>query len=445
MNATIRLRLLQTNPWFLDAARFAEETARHRPERWVPRLADEDGLDDTHKAKLVVGPRQVGKSSWVWSRLTGCRPDEVLWLNCEEERVRAWLGSAGEVLSDLESEFPTVRLLFIEEAQHLTDAGLFIKGLIDARRGLDIWATGSSSFHLEARTRESLAGRATRRRLLPFSLGELMAAEPSRVPAARAAIAEQFLQRQWLYGSYPAVWFARDPVRELAELLEAFVVRDASDRFRIQHTDAFRRLIQLGAGQVGGLVNLAEWASLLGVAAGTVREYLSLLEEAFIVKRLPAFSGGKRSELTHATRLHFYDMGIRNAALNAFGADLTTRPDRGALAEGWVFGELAKSMGFGWNLYYWNAKGGAEMDFVLVNGARLVAIEVKVGVPRLTRSARSFIDAYSPERLLIVSSDTGRDLPERVGETVVEVVPFTELGIVVAALTGARGADAGVF
>lgn len=445
MDASIRLRLLQTNPWFMDASRFAEETALHRPDRWVPRFADEDGFDDTRKAKLVVGPRQAGKSSWLWSRLTGRRADEILWLNCEEERVRTWLSSAGEVLADLQSEFPSVRVLFLEEAQHLVDAGLVIKGIIDARRGYDVWATGSSSFHLEARTRESLAGRATRRRLLPFSVQELMAAETATVPAARTLIAERLVQRQWLYGGYPAVWFAREPIRELGDLLEAFVVRDASDRFRIQHPDAFRRLIQLAAGQIGGLVNLAEWASLLGVAAGTVRDYLSLLEEAFIVKRLPAFAGGKRSELTHATRLHFYDMGLRNVALNAFSPDLALRTDRGALAEGWAFGELSKSVGFGWNIHYWNAKGGAEMDFVLVSGDRLIAVEAKAGTSRLTRSARSFIDAYSPERLLIVSGESRRNLPENIGTTAIDVVTYAELGRVVATLTGARGADAGVF
>ncbi len=411
---------------------------------WIPRRVDPTGLDDVRKAKLVVGPRQVGKSSWVWSRLAAYESSSVLWLNCEEERIRAWLSSAGGVLADLSHEFPTVTRLFLEEAQHLSDAGLLIKGLVDARQGLDVWATGSSSFHLEARTRESLAGRATRRRLLPLSVLELTEANALPVHAAAIAQAERNARRQWLFGGYPGVWLAANPARELSELLEAIVVRDASDRFQIKYVDAFRRLVQLAAGQVGGLVNLAEWSSHLGIAAGTVRDYLTLLEEAFIVKRLSPFAGGKRSELTHATRIHFYDMGLRNAALNAFSPDLDVRPDRGALAEGWVFGELTKSLGFGWSLHYWNAKGGAEMDFVLVSGGRVVGIEVKAGAPRVTRSTRSFAEAYRPELILIVASQTSA-APPSVEATPLRVVSFAEVGQVVADLTGAHGADAGIF
>ncbi len=99
--------------------------------------------------------------------------------------MQRWARSAVQVVADLGVASPSVRTIFVEEAQHLEEAGLFLKGLVDSRRGWDILVTGASSYHLEAKTRESLAGRAVRRRLLPLSLGELVAHEAGPVPAAR--------------------------------------------------------------------------------------------------------------------------------------------------------------------------------------------------------------------------------------------------------------------
>ena len=183
---------------------------------------------------MLVGPRQVGKSTLAWRHVAGRPPEEVLVLNAEERLVQRWARSPTQVLHDLAGQFPAVRTLFVEEAQNLEEAGLFVKGLVDAKRGYELLVTGSSSYHLQARTRESLAGRATRQTLLPFSIGELMDHEALVVPAAKAERANTVLSRQMRVGSYPGVWFHPDPERHLGDLVEAFVVRDASDRFAIR-------------------------------------------------------------------------------------------------------------------------------------------------------------------------------------------------------------------
>jgi hypothetical protein len=119
-----------------------------------------------------------------------------LLLNCEEPSVREWLGSPAEFLADCEALAPGVPALFLEEVQRLPEAGLFLKGLVDRRPGKRMYAAGSSSFDLEAQTRESLVGRAVRHVLLPLSLEELTAtvkrsprvawAQPSRPALVRA-------------------------------------------------------------------------------------------------------------------------------------------------------------------------------------------------------------------------------------------------------------------
>lgn len=206
------------------------------------------------------------------------------------------------------------------------------------------------------------------------------------------------------------------------------MLRDASDRFEIRNPQAFRRLLAFAAGQVGPLINYTEWAAHLGVSATTVRAWVGLLEETWVLRQVPAFSGGRRSEITSAARLHFYDMGVRNALLSRFDPAVDNRADRGALADGWAFTALSKVLPRGWDIHYWRSKGGAEVDFVLVGGDRLVGVEIKTsGRQRITRSLRSFIDAYHPELVLLVGGNEVAPREERLGQTRLLHLPLLDL------------------
>ena len=296
--------------------------------------------------------------------------------------------------------------MFLEEAQHLDEAGLFVKGLVDRHPTFPIIVTGSSSYHLRARTRESLAGRSRRARIFPLSLVETCSFQPQHGPALRDAIALGQLDRHLVIGGYPAVWNAERPLEELSDLLDAFVLRDASDLFRIQRPEAFRMLLQLAARQVGSAVNLSEWASLAGVSVPTVSSYLSFMEEAHLLALLPAFAGGKRAELTQAPKAYFIDNGLRNRLVGDF-SPFAQRADRGQLLENWVYSELHKALPFGTWIGWWRTRGGAEVDFVIREQDALVGVEVKAGHmrrPRLSKSARSFVEAYRPTRFLVVNS-----------------------------------------
>ncbi len=328
----------------------------------------------------------------------------MLYLNCEEPSIRQWLVSPAAFLADLTEWAGQTRCLFFEEVQRLPEAGLFLKGLVDRRTGLRLFATGSSSFDLEAATRESLAGRAQRHLLLPLSLAEVGATLPSS-PMAREEAFSRLVERMMVFGGYPTVLTSDDPRQELATLVEAFVVRDASDRFRIRHPAALRKLLELAASQVGNLVNLSEWAALTNISNDTVAEYCRLLEETHLIRLVRPFVGGKRAEITSARKVFFVDNGVRNQLFGGF-QPAAERPDRGALLENLAFTELAKTVNpLLDRLSAWRSKSGAEVDFVVEHQGRLLACEVKAGDSRasLSRSARSFIDAYQPEQLLVVN------------------------------------------
>jgi len=378
---------------------------------WLHRFIPKDYIDRTkmifpaeNRACMVTGPRQAGKSTLIWHTVSGMNQRAVL-LNCEEPAIKEWLISPSVFLSELDEMVPHAEIIFLEEVQHLRDAGIFIKGIVDLKSGLKIFVTGSSSFHLEARTRESLAGRVDRHLLLPFSLQELVSSDTMK-ETAKAVKVRDLLERMLVYGGYPSVVFSDEPQAELARLAEAFIIRDASDRFRISNTAAFRKLLSLAASQIGNLVNFSEWGAICGISNDTAANYVALLEESHIIRMVRPFSGGKRAEITSSPKVFFLDNGIRNTMFGGFRA-FSDRVDTGVLVENLVFTELAKRVNpLLDGLYFWRNKSGAEVDFVLERQGMLTGIEVKAGDcrGRISRSSRSFIEAYAPHDFIVVNS-----------------------------------------
>jgi uncharacterized protein len=418
-------RLRQTNPWLFGGLEVGRGGPSRAPEPWVERTqVDLARLREPRGAHLIVGPRQAGKSSLVWSLLRGlARP---LYLNMEEPTLRSWCGSPAQFLSDLDELGAPPEAVFLEEAQWLDAAALFVQGLVDSAPGFPILVTGSSSFHLLDRTRETLAGRASRHVLLPFSLAEVVPDDGRRAPGVLALERRDALHRQLRYGGYPAVWLSTEPETLLGDLLEAFVLRDASDLFAVDRLDAYQKLLQLCARGVGNLVNLSELASICGVAVGTISRYLELMAQAHVIALVPSFSLGKRREVTSARKVFFLDNGLRNAAIGAWPA--VGELDRGALYENWVFGELRKGLPWRDTIRYWRSLGGAEVDFVVERGERLLAVEVKAGAlsrPAVSRSSRSFLDAYAPGELWVLNETL--EAEHRLGPTVVRHAPSYRL------------------
>ena len=414
-----------TNPWLFTGGGSVNDVAAVRlPPRWVSRIqVDPTGFREPDKAYLVMGPRQAGKSSLIWSYLQLYR--RPLFVNLEERRMRAWCASPADFLASLEDLGEGIDLLFLEEAQWLPEVGLFIKGVVDQHPGFPVFATGSASFQLRSRTRESLAGRASRHVLLPFSLAEVAPAE-GRSPVELRLERQRASERMLEVGGYPAAWLSEEPRRVLSELVESFVFRDASDLFNVTRLDAFEALLRLAAGQVGSLVNLTEWASLCGVSQDTVARYLAMMEQAHLLELVPAFVGGRRREITSARKAYFLDNGLRTLLLSMSGEPSPT--ERGARAENLVFSELRKGLPWSRRVRYWRTASKAEVDFVVSDGDRLLGVEVKAGRltrPKLARSSRSFVDAYSPQELWVVNSELEHE--GRLGETIIRWVPLASL------------------
>lgn len=425
--------LLGHNPWLQAPEKWGETVQRHLPQPYVPRALSSALKDERNKVHLVIGPRQSGKSTLVWQHLSA-QPEPFLLINCEELSLRNLCESPALFLSKIREITSQMPGFFFEEIQHLPEAGLFLKGLVDLKPDVVVFVTGSASYHLRSKTRESLAGRAVRHYLLPFSLGELspLDAPPFLLKQAKDALLKDML----LWGGYPEVYLSSNRQAVLAQLVEAFVLRDASDVYKIKRPDAFRKLLSLAASQIGNLINFSSWAADSGVSVTTAMEYVNTMAESHIVRLVQPFVGGKRAEITSTPKMYFLDNGLRNFLFGGF-TSLDQRADFGPLTENFVFAELCKNTHpLLDSIFYWRSTSGAEVDFVIRKSDSIWAIEVKAGSlrhPAITKSLRSFIQAYRPDNVLVLNDalqerielegvaiifDTLTHLPERLADLV---------------------------
>ncbi|GAB6057135.1 ATP-binding protein [Desulfonatronum parangueonense] len=191
-------------------------------------------------------------------------------------------------------------------------------------------------------------------------------------------------------------------------------MRDASDLFQVRYPDAFRRLLKLLVFDVGNLLNMSNLAQDCGVNRKTVQNYLDILEETHIVRRILPFQDGKRSEVTRTPKCYFVDNGIRNILLGQTSEpDILERPDTGALVENWLLSELLKNLPSRWSVQYWRSTSKAKMDFVLSDGQQVIAVEVKADRltrPAFSRSARSFLYAYAPSMLFVINQSLNTEI-----------------------------------
>ena len=162
----------------------------------------------------------------------------------------------------------------------------------------------------------------------------------------------------------------------------------------VKSPDLIKRLLLLLAHQAGAEVSVNELASQLHMARPTVDRYLDLLEQTFVIFRLPSFSTNPRKEIAKSSKVFFWDTGILNALLNALSTD-EFRPDIGALWENWVIAEVAKhnaQLGSPAELFFWRTRAQSEVDLVVKQDGALRAYEIKWSSRRA--SGRAFLDAY---------------------------------------------------
>ncbi len=161
------------------------------------------------------------------------------------------------------------------------------------------------------------------------------------------------------------------------------------------------------ADQIGGLINNNELSNTLNSNLLTIKRYLFLLENTFIINRCQPYFENKRKEIRKMSKVFYNDTGLRNAVINYFSTQ-RLGADWGRLVENFIFNELRRYYKANEFLFYWRTIAGAEVDFVILGENRKpVPVEVKTSnlkEAKISRSFRSFINTYKPQTGIIFNN-----------------------------------------
>jgi len=191
----------------------------------------------------------------------------------------------------------------------------------------------------------------------------------------------------------------------LNEIFSSYLEKDIAGFLRVENIPAFRKLATLLSAQQGGLVNIQELASTLGLHRNTVIRYIHYLEETFVIKRLTPLFTNPRTELSKMPKIYFADSGLRNLAMGGF-SDLHTRSDIGQIIEGIVASHLFRNRHLSQRINYWRTKSGADVDFIISGVKPVQSIEVKSGILKqigISRGYRSFLSKYAPKKAVLLN------------------------------------------
>ena len=224
------------------------------------------------KAMILIGPRQVGKTTLLKTLTKG---KYVLWLDADDSTVRGALSNPNEaMLRVLIGEKTT---LVIDEAQRIDNIGLAVKILVDQFQGLQVYVSGSSAFEISNKLNEPLTGRKWELQLFPFTFSEL---------SANNGYLEEIslLSHRLVFGTYPEVVnHANTAKQRIQALANSYLYKDVFAIDEIKKSEKFQVLLKSLAFQIGQQVSYNELAKQCGLDVGTVERYIHVLEKAFVI------------------------------------------------------------------------------------------------------------------------------------------------------------------
>ncbi|MEV6299630.1 ATP-binding protein [Actinoplanes sp. NPDC051861] len=342
-------------------------------------------LADT-RVVLISGARQSGKSTLV-RVVAGDRSALRRDLDREQDRAAAQADPTGFVSFS--------ELMCIDEIQRIPDLLLAIKATVDEdpRPGRFLLTGSSRLFGLRGAP-DALPGRMETVELWPFSQGEIDGTPDGFIDAAFAegptlrhesTVSRADYAARIVRGGLPEAVSRSDGRRRsrfLDSYVQALIDRDVRELVRIEQAPQLRALVRLLAARSAGLIAAGALESELGLSRPTIARYLRILEEVFLIKRIPGWSRNLGSRVTQAPKLVFVDSGIASQQLSVDTHRLL-RPGEplGPLLEGFVISELARQATWSEQLvdiFHYRDHNKVEVDVILENRRRqVVAIEVK--------------------------------------------------------------------
>lgn len=338
-------------------------------------------------AVTIFGPRQCGKTTFIraalpaWRYLDLERPSDATPLTADPEARLAQLGDR----------------VILDEAHRVPELFPVLRGVIDrlrGRRGRYV-LLGSASPRLVRGISESLAGRTAFLDLPPFRADEVAA------PGAKGGLAAL-----WFRGGFPRAHLeGNDGARRdwFEAYARAFIERDLPALGIDFSAAQMRTLWTMLAHSNGAIWNASHLAASLGVSYHTVDRYVDILEQAFLIRKLPPFAVNVGKRLVKSPKVYFRDTGLLHHFLGIDTAGrLETHPARGPSWEAFLIDQLLSAFeraAPGARGYFWRTAQGDEVDLLIDHGTRQVPFEIKLHSAPSADDARGLMRCMETLRL----------------------------------------------
>ncbi len=355
-------------------------------------------------AVVVTGARQVGKSTFLQHEFGDFRYvslDDYSSLDqARKDPSSLWMGS---------------ERVIIDEAQRAPEVFSAMKLAIDrSRRKMRFIVSGSSNLLLMKGVSETLAGRAVYFEMLPMTFGEIeeRGARPAnfmKLWAADCGIVEGETEP---INPVPAILRGHMPpllnLKERRDVLlwwegyvRTYLERDLRELSQIDSLIDFRRVLESLALRTGTVLNQADLSRDTRVSQPTISRYMKLLEVSNIIQRIPAYCKSRTKRITKSPKVFVVDPGLA-AYLSGYHEEEALREARemGFFFETFVFLHLkvlTALMVPQARMFYWRTTTGREVDFVIEQGRKLLAFEIKLTLNPSYHDAKgllSFIDEH---------------------------------------------------
>jgi uncharacterized protein len=316
------------------------------------------------KSVLLLGPRQVGKSTL----LETLRPDWRLNLALPST-FRDYVSRPERLEEELHSAAPSVRTILLDEVQRVPALLDAVQVFVDEKPGrFRFLLSGSSARKLRRGQANLLPGRVQVHHLSPLLAVELGAAFS--------------VDRALAHGTMPGIYAEPDSdarATDLRSYVDSYLREEIQAEALVRDVGGYARMLEMIGASSGLILNLRKLCSDAGVKYETARRYLGVLEDTLVTFSVPAWSGSDRHSLVGHAKIFLFDLGVRNALLRR-PLDRPSDDEKGLLLEHLVAYEIHNRLGIIWpdaRLFHFRTRHGAEVDFVVDVAREQWGIEVK--------------------------------------------------------------------
>ena len=371
---------------------------------------------------VLHGARQVGKTSLLYYLKEDLDKNNktTFYIDLEDSRLRNILDlGVDEFLKFLKEEVVSLdkqkkekSFILIDEIQYLADPSSFLKLIADHHKEIKLIVSGSSSFAIKSKFKDSLAGRTINFEIFPLSFVEFLTFKDysfskdllrnKDLTIKKQEELSAFYKEYALYGGYPKI--VLEPNLELKDkylqqIIDTYIKKDIRDLANVRETDKFNKLIEILAGQSGNLLDITELANTCKLAKQTVENYLFILENTYVIKLIKPYYKNIRSELFKKPKVFFYDSGL----MQMLWLKQLQKEILGNVFETAIFSDLIKYYGKD-NIFYWRTTDKKEIDFILRYKNIFLPIEVKLNFSQFDATAiEYFNNKYNIKKYSVIA------------------------------------------